>query len=293
LDRTNWDFGNHHHNLLVAAVIYERKDRDQGSAIPITWESLDRKGNSNTEERKRLIEKVLNIVGEGNIKAILADREFIGDDWLHFLHKNGVPFVIRIKKSMYVEIDGKKVNVLSLASSVKYGQKLSFTATIKGIPIKLVITRSIEGDPVIAAASMEITDDVLDQYRKRWLIELFFKSIKTKGFNIEDTHMTDPERIKALFALVAFASVCTVRAGIARDICKKITIKNHGRPELSFFTAGLDLLKSLFRGACPHWFQLKNSIFVSDARQISLDEHPPKACTTLTPQKLIFDLQAC
>jgi hypothetical protein len=33
--------------------------------------------------------------------VLLADREFIGADWLEFLCKNNIPFVIRLREARY------------------------------------------------------------------------------------------------------------------------------------------------------------------------------------------------
>ena len=38
-------------------------------------------------------------------------------------------------------------------------------------------------------------------YRKRWSIEVFFQNIKTRGFNLEDTHLQNLERIRKLIAM--------------------------------------------------------------------------------------------
>src|SRR5579862_6944166 len=56
IDRTNWQFGKSNLNFLVASVIYS------AISIPIAWLMLDKKGNSNTKERKELIEQVLKII---------------------------------------------------------------------------------------------------------------------------------------------------------------------------------------------------------------------------------------
>ena len=37
--------------------------------------------------------------------------------------------------------------------------------------------------------------EALTMYKKRWSIERTFKSLKTSGFNIEDTHITDPNKL--------------------------------------------------------------------------------------------------
>ena len=253
LDRTNWDYGKSHINIFVAAAIYKYPGLSQSFAVPLVWEVFNKKGNSHTQERKLLMQKLLDIVGKNNIEMILADREFIGNEWMQFLDENKIPYIIRIKQNMYVEYKGKRIQVLTLCSTVSYRRKLKFNVVIDGLEVQLCATRSIEGELVIVAASMDIADDPLDQYRLRWLIELFFKSIKSKGFNLEETHMTDPERIKTLFSLIALTTLLTVQAGIVRHHFKKIPIKNHGRPTFSLFTYGLDFLRALFRGTIPHF----------------------------------------
>jgi hypothetical protein len=67
--------------------------------------------------------------------------------------------------------------------------------------------------------------------------------------------MTDPERIKLLFALIAFATLLSVQAGMVRNHFKKIPVKNHGRPTYSLFTYGLDLFRALFRGTIPSYLR--------------------------------------
>jgi hypothetical protein len=79
IDRTNWQFGEKNLNFFVAVVIYGN------ISIPITWLLLDKKGNSSTDERKKLIEKILKILPKERIEIILADREFIGEEWLKYL----------------------------------------------------------------------------------------------------------------------------------------------------------------------------------------------------------------
>lgn len=43
------------------------------------------------------------------------------------------------------------------------------------------------------------------EYKKRWGIETLFGALKSRGFNLEDTHVQDPERLSRLLALLAIA----------------------------------------------------------------------------------------
>lgn len=64
-----------------------------------------------------------------------------------------------------------------------------------------------------------------------WLLE-------TKVFNVEDTHITDHERIK-LFVLLAVAICWSHKTGEWRHELRPIKIKTHGRPAISLFRYGL------------------------------------------------------
>jgi hypothetical protein len=167
IDRTNWKYGRKHINIFVATVLYQYPGSSQSSTVPIVWEVLNKSGTSNTRERTSLMQRVIAIVGKQNIEAVLADREFIGEEWVKFLHEYTIPFIIRIRNTMYVEYAGKRVNALGLFSKVKYKEKLKYNVTINGMPVQLAATRSIEGELVVVIASMSITDDPLNQYRMR------------------------------------------------------------------------------------------------------------------------------
>ena len=72
MDRTNWMLGCFSINFLVLSIVH------QGTAFPILWLFLPKKGNSNTKERIQLIEQFLAIFGSHKIQYLTADREFIG-----------------------------------------------------------------------------------------------------------------------------------------------------------------------------------------------------------------------
>jgi hypothetical protein len=69
--------------------------------------------------------------------------------------------------------------------------------------------------------------------------------LKTSGFNIEDTNLTDIERISKLMALVLIAFAWVYKAGIYLDGLRRIKIKNHGRRAKSLFKYGLNYIANL------------------------------------------------
>jgi len=243
IDRTNWCFGKKHINILLFAIVWNN------SAIPVVWEVLDNKGGgSSAKQRIRLLKKLDLVIGLENIKAVLGDREFIGAEWFQFLYKNNTPFIIRLTHNLYVQSQsGNRVKASTLMEIVKRGKIREIgNFTIGGVPIKLAGTRSVNNELVIVAASANILENPLSDYRKRWLIELFFKSIKTQGFNLEKTHMSNPLRINQLFAIIALASILAIKAGSLRALFKKISVKNHGRRQYSVFSYGLEFLQFIY-----------------------------------------------
>jgi hypothetical protein len=91
MDRTNWKFGKTSINFLVIAITYNK------IALPIAWINLEKDGNSNSKERKSILERVLKVIPAGRILGFAADREFIGKAWFETLLLYGVNPVIRIK----------------------------------------------------------------------------------------------------------------------------------------------------------------------------------------------------
>ena len=101
IDRTTWEFGCHVYNILTLGVVHE------GVAFPLLWWMLDKKGNSNSDERMRFIEELLKLFPDAQIKGLCADREFIGQAWLRYLLlEPSMPFRLRIRATDKIERNG-------------------------------------------------------------------------------------------------------------------------------------------------------------------------------------------
>ncbi len=242
IDRTNWQFGEKNLNFFVAAVVYGN------ISVPIAWLLLNKKGNSATDERKELIEKILKIITKEQIEIILADREFVGEEWLEYLSSEALPFAIRVKKNERIKHkNGGKMQLAKFFSGMQIGTSKSIEAKFYESEIAIKITcLQLEREQLLIASNVVIGDDALRLYKQRWSIERAFKSLKTAGFNLEDTHMTDLKKLEKLFAVVSLALAICVVAGEIKNNIKAIKIKKHGYKAVSLFTYGLDWLKDYF-----------------------------------------------
>ena len=101
--------------------------------------------------------------------------------------------------------------------------------------------RLVDGELLIVATT-ELPETAIATYRLRWEIECLFCCFKRRGFNFEDTHITDKVRIKKLVALLAIAFTWAHRTGEWQNEQKPMKIKKHGRPAVSLFSYGLDFL---------------------------------------------------
>ena len=86
-------------------------------------------------------------------------------------------------------------------------------------------------------------EDPLGIYRRRWEIETMFGCLKTRGFRMEDTHVTDPDKIEKVLFVLAIAFCWAYRTGDIQDQKQPIKIKTHGRRARSLFREGLNLIR--------------------------------------------------
>jgi len=240
LDRTNWKFGATDINILTISICYK------GVSIPLLWTMLAKRGNSNQKERIELINRYVRLFGVKSIENILADREFIGDDWIADLIALNVRFYFRIKENMLVKVPHsgtKKVfwlfNSLPLHKPMHYRQIVQFGTQWVYLSGTKTINRDGEIEFVIIA-TYNYDPQTLTAYKDRWQIETMFRALKTSGFNLEDTHLTELERISRLLSLLCIAFIWAYMTGIHKhENIKPITIKKHGRKAYSFFKYGL------------------------------------------------------
>jgi Transposase DDE domain len=79
--------------------------------------------------------------------------------------------------------------------------------------------------------------------RKRWQIECLFGDTKTRGFNMEDTRLTQPAKLSLLLALVALAMAWSRGCASAGKGKQDIKRASHGYRRKSWFRTGFDTLR--------------------------------------------------
>ena len=244
MDRTNWKFGETNINVLTLAIVYK------GVAFPILISMLDKRGNSNTPERIAIIERYIRLFGYQAIDCLLADREFVGENWIKYLNDNKIRYHINIRQNFYVDDPrtGKRFKASWMFNDLKCGE-CRFMYRIYYVNGQLCYLsasklKNQEGVPELQIIiSFNKPEEAGKAYKDRWQIETAFRGLKSSGFNIEDTHLTDLNRIEKLFSIVmlAFAWAYVIGVFIDKNL-KSIRILNHGRRAKSFFKCGLEYI---------------------------------------------------
>lgn len=246
LDGTSWQRGSRKIHYLTLCVVY------RGVAIPIYWEDLQKKGTSNLKERKRVIKKAMKHYNLKD-KVLLADREYIGEDWFCFLKDHGIDFVIRLRKKNYREAinaaEGKSYATLEKKAlrSRKPGKALGKSITLQGKRFTFVVLKNPKAgadEPLIYLLStlQEAPACIAARYPIRWKIETCFKHLKSNGFDLEEINLAGKSRCKLMMAVVVFAYTLSIHEGLKQY--KKVPVKNYGAglqtKAYSVFRSGLD-----------------------------------------------------
>lgn len=247
LDRTNWKVGSANINILMLSIVH------QGTGFPVVWNVLPKAGNSDTTERETVIEIFIDLFGASNIACLLGDREFIGKNWFNFLRRHEIKFQMRLHRdTLVVNSRGKLVNAWRLFAATKIDRLMviSMARRMWGQDLYLSGCRLINGEYLILV-SPEYVDSPGEQYSKRWGIETLFGSLKSRGFNLEDTRIQDPERICRLVALLAIAFTWAFVVGSWQAIVKDLKLKKHGYPARSIFRIGINMICRLLINLRP------------------------------------------
>ena len=121
-----------------------------------------------------------------DIRALTMDSEFVGGGWLTWLGLMEVPYVVRVKANTLVGgLVGERKRWRKHAAQLHevFGERVHFAAK----PIR-------NGrDAFVAVISHGFHPEL---YQMRWRIETFSSHLKKRGYQFEDTRMTQSCRIE-------------------------------------------------------------------------------------------------
>lgn len=255
VDRTEWYFGEAPVNVLTMGIAHEKM------AFPVAWTVCPSGGSSGADAQLKVLERFLKVVDSDSIEVVLADREFISVRWLEALQAREIPFNIRLRSDRRV---GDAPNGPALLARmyarplgvgnerVLEGERCLFgNESDTAVPVRVVVRRigsPDAKDPFLILATWGIDPGKASKlYQKRWNVETMFGAFKSRGFKLEETHLTEPDRVERLIGLLALAFTWARLVGEKRaERHGPPPKKSHGRRVRSLFRYGLDRLRSIF-----------------------------------------------
>ena len=242
IDRTEWQLGKSWVNVLMLSIAY------RSISIPLFWTVIDEKGCSDDAERKEILQKFIDEFGTQSIRFVTADREFCSKQWLKYLIENEISYRLRIKASYQItNARGTVVRASRLCRTLKINerQELRGKRLLWDQEVFVAVCRKADGDHVLVISS-EQSGRILLEYGERWKIETLFGILKTRGFRLEDTHVTEVERISKLLSILTIVVSWAMLTGELEMLSMPLKTKKHGRLEKSIFRLGFEALRNCF-----------------------------------------------
>ena len=248
LDRTNWKLGKSDVNILLLSATW------QSFSFPLMWTLLPHGGASAQSDRQQLLSRFLAISGDRQVAGLLADREFIGQRWFTFLAQHGIAPCIRLRANS--KMNGIPVWACFRKLSVGEVRFWHKAVPVYGVRLRVLATKNAAGE-MLYLAYKGWSGQNLRRYALRWQCENLHAALKTRGFNLEDTGLTQTERVSTLLVIVSLAFVWACLTGEFQATRQKVKRKRHGYAEVSVFRLGLDHLQDLLlHPSALNWQQL-------------------------------------
>ncbi len=179
LDRTEWHFGQKAVNVLMIGIA------KGGIAYPVAWSVLEHGGGSGADKHTELLKQFLRLVEPDELRALVADREPAGSNFLKALDQREIPFLIRLKKDRRIgppsgESSGEWSLPVKMFARACQPEQTSQLPAPKGLggaeSVECQVTIGhLEEDSFLILAGHEVDPgSMLDLYRKRWEILAFF-----------------------------------------------------------------------------------------------------------------------
>lgn len=229
---------------LMLHVIY------RGRALPLAWVVRKcPKGHAPEALHIELVELVRDLIPEGTKVVFLGDGEFDGIGLQDTMNEAGWFYACRTAKSTVVRWEGVKFNLDLLDNSIKPGmlielKEVQFTRDAYGPVMVLCCWAKDEVDPLYLVSNLSSSEEAIKYYQKRFRIETFFSDQKSRGFNIQKSHIEDPQRLSRLLIASCLAYIWIVYLG---SLCKaegwQGIIHRKNRCDLSLFQLGLRILE--------------------------------------------------
>lgn len=259
--------------VLMAGVIYQKR------LLPLTWTVYrGEKGHAPATTHVAVMEALKTLIPEDADVIVVGDGEYDAVELLKWIQEEtSWDFVMRTARDTCVRSEGEEVQLQTWGLS--RGQVLELTDVLftrQGFgPVNVVGWWGREySEPVYLVTSLEVAEEACHWYGRRYRIETLFSDQKSRGFHIDKSHLSHPERLARLLIATCLTYLWMIYLGV--DVIQRRCtdrIDRADRRDKSLFRLGLDWLAYLLkhdlhfsvRFCVPLWSRVTSSQLVTES----------------------------
>lgn len=218
-----------------------------GRALPIAWVVVKgQKGHFPAETHVRLLRPVTDLLPGETRATCLGDGEFDSVDLQQALAARGWTYVCRTAKNSQGQVEGTWCALEEIAvqrGRQKMWRQVRVTAAAYGPVQGMGGWGSGYAEPLYLVTHRVDRAEACRQYQKRAHIEPLFSDQKSRGFQLDRSHLDDPERVNRLLIAACLAYLWLIYWGtLASQPHWRRLVHRADRCDLSLFQLGLRLL---------------------------------------------------
>jgi hypothetical protein len=237
---------------LVIAVVYKQR------ALPIAWlVEKKKKGHFSEEQHIKLVQSIEAMIPDGARIVLLGDGEFDGVDLQEIVNHWHWDYVLRTAETTTLCFEDHWFSYKETLSHVEPGgmfvvPEALFTQRGYGPVLGITWWRKDCKEPIHLVTNLRCPDEACRFYKRRFKIETCFSDQKGRGFNLQKSHLSSPERLNRLLMAAFMAYHFVVALGILTiQEGWQTVIHRTERCDLSLFQLGLRLLDHLLESDLP------------------------------------------
>src|SRR6266852_1865891 len=225
--------------LIRASLIY------RGRAIPLAWRAMHHRSTTVAfEDYQPVLEQVRSIVPPSLVITLLADRGFVHEHLLHYVHKQHWHLRLRLMSNTLVHLPDQPVSAIRdlcpPAGHQRFFQQVALLGAAVG-PLSLALACPLDtpDDPWFVASDEPTNAETLDEYGLRFDIEETFLDEKSGGFQLQASELATPEALGRLLLIVAIATLHLTSLGLGVvQAGKRRWVDTHWDRGLSYLKIG-------------------------------------------------------
>jgi len=237
---------------LMVSVYY--KDR----ALPLAWVTYKgRKGHSAQTVQLELFKRVKALLPAEMPVVVLGDGEFDGSEVIDWFRQNHAwRYVCRTDKTnrIFYEEEWQRLDELPLTPGEEaFLTEVRFTQSHSIGPVNiLAVWHQERQEHWFFVTNCPTAAEAKAFYTLRFTIDTLFSDLKSRGFNLDDTRLWEPDRLNRLMLAATIAYFLMVTLGVEAIVSGMI--RQLVRPDAfyhSLFQLGLFYLNHIFNEFGP------------------------------------------